>query len=442
MSSTDTAIAGIRVREVLDSRGNPTIEVEVTLAGGATGVAKVPSGASTGIREALELRDGDPARYGGKGVLKAVANVHEVIAPRILGMPADDQKALDEALIELDGTPNKSRLGANAILGVSLAVAHAAANHTRLPLYRYLGGEKAHLLPLPLFNILNGGKHAEGATDFQEFMVAPVGAPSFAEALRMGSGVYHALRRLLHEEGLPTTVGDEGGFAPPLPRNDAAIELILRAIESAGYRAGEEVVLALDPATSELEVEGPFDSAQGRRYVLAQEGRTLAPEELVDLWEEWCRRYPIVSIEDGMAQEDWAGWRLLTERLGSRVQLVGDDLFVTSVERVRRGVEEKAANAVLIKPNQIGTLTETLAAMEEARRAGWACVVSHRSGETEDTTIADLAVASGCGQIKTGAPARGERTAKYNRLLRIEEELGEKARFAGDGMLARGCDLP
>ena len=430
MPSKDSAIAAIHAREVLDSRGNPTIEVEATLAGGASGSAKVPSGASTGIYEAVELRDGDKSRYGGKGVLRAVANVHEVIAPRIVGLPADDQKGIDEALLDLDGTPNKSRLGANAILGVSLAVAHAAAAHLRLPLYRYLGGDEAHILPLPLFNILNGGKHAEGATDFQEFMVAPVGAASFAEALRMGSEVYHALQRLLHEEGLPTTVGDEGGFAPPLPRNDAAIELILRAIEAAGYRPGEEVALALDPATSELEVGG--------RYVLAQEGRTLAPEELVDLWEDWCHRYPIVSIEDGMAQEDWAGWRLLNQRLGAQVQLVGDDLFVTNVELIRRGVEEKAANAVLIKPNQIGTLTETLAAMAEARRAGWACVVSHRSGETEDTTIADLAVASGCGQIKTGAPARGERTAKYNRLLRIEEELGERARFAGRSTLARG----
>ncbi len=423
-------IASIRAREVLDARGNPTVEVEVTLAGGAAGAAKVPSGASTGVHEALELRDGDPARYGGKGVLKAIANVHEVIAPRITGMPAEDQQALDQALIDLDGTANKSRLGANATLGVSLAVAHAAAAQARLPLYRYLGGDEANLLPLPLFNILNGGRHAQGSTDFQEFMVAPVGAASFAEALRMGAEVYHALGRLLREQGLPATVGDEGGFAPPLPRNDAAIDIILRAIEAAGYRPGQDLALALDPAMSELEVDG--------RYVLAQEGRTLAAQELVDLWQDWCRRYPIVSIEDGMAQEDWAGWRLLTQRLGSRVQLVGDDLFVTSVERIRRGVRERSANAVLIKPNQIGTLTETLAAMEEARRAGWACVVSHRSGETEDTTIADLAVASGCGQIKTGAPARGERTAKYNRLLRIEEELGERARFAGRGILVRG----
>ncbi len=432
MPPTHAVIAAVRAREVLDSRGNPTVEVEVALESGISGVAKVPSGASTGVHEALELRDGDPARYGGKGVLKAAANVHQLIAPQIVGMDAFDQKAVDEALIALDGTPNKSRLGANATLGVSLAVAHAAAAQAGLPLYQYLGGGDAHLLPLPLFNILNGGRHAQGATDFQEFMIAPVGAATLAEALRIASEVYHALGQLLREQGLPTTVGDEGGFAPPLPRNDTAVELILRAIDAAGYRSSEDVALALDPATSELEADS--------RYVLAQEGRTLAPEELVALWQDWCRRYPIVSIEDGMAQEDWAGWRLLTERLGSSVQLVGDDLFVTSVERIRRGVRERAANAVLIKPNQIGTLTETLAAIEEARRAGWACVISHRSGETEDTTIADLAVASGCGQIKTGAPARGERTAKYNRLLRIEEELGERARFAGRGILMQGND--
>ncbi|HEU4758923.1 MAG TPA: phosphopyruvate hydratase [Dehalococcoidia bacterium] len=424
-----TEIAAVRAREVLDSRGNPTVEVEVRLAGGATGVAMVPSGASTGVHEALELRDGDPKRYGGEGVLKAVENVNGFIAHKITGLLGHDQVAIDQVLIGMDGSPNKSHLGANATLGVSLAVAHAAAAHYGLPLYSYLGGDEAGLLPLPQFNILNGGRHAEGGTDFQEFMVAPVGAGTFAEALRMGAEVYHALGRILRDEGLPTTVGDEGGFAPPLPRNEAAVGLVLRAIEAAGYRPGEDVALALDPAMSELEVE--------RRYVLAQEGRTLAPEELVDLWEDWRRRYPIVSIEDGMAQEDWAGWRLLTERLGSMVQLVGDDVFVTSVERIRRGVREGSANAVLIKPNQIGTLTETLAAMEETRKAGWACVVSHRSGETEDTTIADLAVATGCGQIKTGAPARGERTAKYNRLLRIEEELGERARFAGRAALAR-----
>ncbi len=425
------SIRNVRAREVLDSRGNPTVEVEVALESGAVGTAKVPSGASTGVHEALELRDGDKARYGGKGVLKAVSNVNETIAPRIAGMPADEQEAIDQALIELDGTPNKSRLGANATLGVSLAVAHAAAAHASMTLYRYLGGEEAHLLPLPMFNILNGGEHAEGSTDFQEFMVAPVGASTFSDALRMGAEVYHALGRLLHERGLPTTVGDEGGFAPPLPRNDSAIDLILEAIEAAGHRPGDDIAIALDPATSELERDG--------RYVLAREGRTLTPAELVDLWEDWCDRYPIVSIEDGMAQEDWDGWRILTERLGSRVQLVGDDIFVTNVERIRRGIQGKSANSVLIKLNQIGTLTETLAAIEEARGAGWTCVISHRSGETEDTTIADLVVAVGAGQIKTGAPARAERTAKYNRLLKIEEELGTRAQYAGRSILVRAA---
>ncbi|HEV8574486.1 MAG TPA: phosphopyruvate hydratase [Dehalococcoidia bacterium] len=424
-----SAIRSVRAREILDSRGNPTIEVDVTLESGVIGTAKVPSGASTGVHEALELRDGDKARYGGKGVLKAAANVNETIAASIVGMLADDQEALDRALIELDGTPKKARLGANATLGVSLAVAQAAAAQASLPMYRYLGGDDAHLLPLPLFNILNGGRHAEGSTDFQEFMVAPVGAPTFAEALRMGSEVYRSLFRLLHERGLPTTVGDEGGFAPPLPTNEAAIALILEAITQAGHRPGDDVAIALDPATSELEVNA--------RYVLAREGRTLEPEGLVALWEDWCERYPIVSIEDGMAQEDWEGWRLLTERLGAKVQLVGDDIFVTNEERIRRGVKEKAANSVLIKLNQIGTLTETLEAIAEAQRAGWTCVISHRSGETEDTTIADLAVATGAGQIKTGAPARGERTAKYNRLVRIEEELGETGRYAGRSILVR-----
>lgn len=422
-------VRSIRAREILDSRGNPTVEAEVRLADGALGRAAVPSGASTGDYEAVELRDGDRDRYGGKGVLKAVANVNDLIAPALTGMPAGEQERVDAALIALDGTPNKSKLGANAILSVSLAVAHAAADSASLPLYQYLSKGEAELMPLPMFNILNGGRHAEGSVEFQEFMVAPVGADSFAEALRMGSEVYHALRRILHDEGWPTTIGDEGGFAPPLARNDDAVTLALRAIEAAGYRPGDDIALALDPATSELEADG--------RYVLAQEGRTLASEELVDLWEGWLDRYPIVSIEDGMAQDDWPGWQLLTRRLGSRVQLVGDDVFVTNVERIRRGIEEGSANAVLIKVNQIGTLTETLAAMAEAGKAGWSCVMSHRSGETEDTTIADLVVATGCGQIKSGAPARGERTAKYNRLLRIEEELGAKARFAGRGILMR-----
>jgi enolase len=344
-------------------------------------------------------------------------------------MAADDQRAVDDSMIELDGTPNKSKLGANAMLGVSLAVAHASAADAGVPLYRHLGGEEAHLLPLPLFNILNGGRHAEGSTDFQEFMVAPVGASTFAEALRWGVEVYQALSRLLHEKGLPTTVGDEGGFAPPIPRNDVAMELILEAIEKSGHRPGDEIAIALDPATSELADDG--------RYELAREGRSLSPDEMVDLWADWCKRYPIVSIEDGMAEEDWDGWRSLTARLGSRVQLVGDDVFVTNVERIKTGIRQEAANSVLIKLNQIGTLSETLNAIAEAKRAGWTCVISHRSGETEDTTIADLVVATGDGQIKTGAPARGERTAKYNRLLRIEEELGDKARYAGRGILVQ-----
>ena len=424
-----SAIRSVRAREILDSRGNPTVAVRVTLANGVGAKATVPSGASTGMHEAVELRDGDPSRYGGKGVLTAVANVNDKIAPKIIGMPAGDQRSIDETMIALDGTPDKGKLGANAILGVSLGIAHAAAEDAGASLYHYLGGDESTLLPLPLLNILNGGKHAEGSTDFQEFMVAPVGAPSFGEGLRWAVEVYHSLGRILHDEGLPTTVGDEGGFAPPGLANDAAIELIVRAIEKAHYRPGEDVAIALDPATSELEKDG--------RYVLEREGRTLEPEGLVELWEEWCRRYPIVSIEDGMAQEDWAGWRAMTERIGDRMQLVGDDIFVTNVERIRRGIEEKAANSVLIKLNQIGTLTETLDAITEARKAGWTCVISHRSGETEDTTIADLAVATGAGQIKTGAPARGERTAKYNRLLSIEEKLGARARYAGRDILKR-----
>ena len=427
-------IAAVHAREILDSRGNPTVEVEVALRDGARGRAAVPSGASTGAHEALELRDGDPKRYGGRGVLQAVSHVNGEIASAVRGLRADEQEALDRRLIELDGTPTKSRLGANAILGVSLAVAHAAAAGRGQPLFRYLGelaaSPAAGLLPVPMCNILNGGKHAEGSADFQEFMVMPLGASSFAEALRMAAEVYHALGRLIHERGLPTTVGDEGGFAPPGLANAEAVELVTRAIEAAGYRPGEDLALALDPATSELFEDGS--------YRLAREGRTLSSAELADLWEDWCRRYPIVSIEDGMAEDDWEGWRLLAQRLGDRVQLVGDDLFVTDVTRIERGIRERSANAVLIKPNQIGTLTETLAAIEAARRAGWAAVISHRSGETEDTTIADLAVATGAGQIKTGAPARGERTAKYNRLLRIEEELGASARYAGRDALRRG----
>jgi enolase len=422
-------IASVHAREILDSRGNPTLTVSVTLEGGATGSAAVPSGASTGIHEALELRDGDPGRYGGKGVLKAIANVNETIAAKVRGMDAADQRALDGAMIKLDGTPNKAKLGANAILGVSLAAAHAAAAHAGVPLYRYLGGEEATLLPLPQFNILNGGRHAEGSTDFQEFMIAPVGAPTFAEAMRWGSEVYHALAKLLHDEHMPTTVGDEGGFAPPLARNELAMELIIRAIESSGLRPGDDIAIALDPATSELMNDG--------MYVLAREGRTLSREEMVDLWADWCKRFPIVSIEDAMAQEDWDGWRSANARLGDRVQLVGDDIFVTNVERIREGILQEAANSVLIKVNQVGTLTETLDAMAEARHAGWTCVISHRSGETEDITIADLAVATNAGQIKSGAPARGERLAKYNRLLAIEAELGDRARYAGRSALVQ-----
>ncbi len=427
-------IASVRAREILDSRGNPTLEVDVTLEGGAMGRAAVPSGASTGAYEALELRDGDKKRYGGKGVLKAAANVNGEIAPAVHGMAADEQEALDRRLIELDGTKDKSRLGANAILGASLGAAHAAAAARNEPLYRYLArfaspnGEPGPL-PAPMCNILNGGKHAEGSTDFQEFMVMPLGAPTYSEALRMATEVYHALGRLVHARGWPTTVGDEGGFAPPGLSNDEAIELVAKAIESAGYRPGEDVAIALDPATSELFENGA--------YKLKREGKTLSAEELAALWERWCAKYPIVSIEDGMAEDDWGGWAALTKRLGARVQLVGDDLFVTNTERIERGIREGVSNAVLIKLNQIGTLTETLEAIEMARKGGWGVVISHRSAETEDTTIADLAVATGAGQIKTGAPARGERTAKYNRLLRIEEELGASARYAGRAGLAR-----
>jgi enolase len=399
------------------------VSVEVGLIDGSVGVAAVPSGASTGMHEALELRDGDPTNYGGRGVLKAIENVNEAIAASIIGMDALDQAAIDEAMIALDGTPNKSRLGANSILGVSLAVAHAAAASVGLPLYRYLGGPTARVLPVPMFNILNGGAHAPDGPDFQEFMVAPVGAGSFAESLQMGSEVYHALRSLLQKRGLPVQVGDEGGFAPPLPDNESGIRLVVEAIEAAGYGPGEEIAIALDPATSELYSEGS--------YVLEREGLTLLADELVELWRDWRTRYPLVSLEDGMAEEDWTGWWKLTSELGRDIQLVGDDLFVTNVQRIEKGIREGAGNAVLVKPNQIGTLTETLAAVETAKRGGFASVISHRSGETEDTTIAHLAVATGAGQIKAGAPARGERTAKYNRLLRIEAELGDIAVYAG-----------
>jgi enolase len=429
----DTIIVAVDAREILDSRGNPTVEVDVVLADRSVGRAAVPSGASTGAHEAVELRDGDKTRFGGKGVRKAVANVTDRIAPELEGLDAVDQAGIDRLLVELDGTPNKASLGANATLGVSLACAHAAAAAHDLPLYRYLGGVGARTLPVPMFNILNGGRHAQDSTDFQEFMVMPVGLDDYAEALRAGAEIFQALRALLHEAGHATGQGDEGGFAPSLPSNEAAVEIILRAVEQAGYRPGEQIGIALDPATTELVRE------DGGRltYRLEREGRSLESAELVDLWVDWCDRYPIVSLEDGLAEDDWAGWRLLNERLGAHIQLVGDDLFVTNTERIARGIAESSANAVLIKLNQIGTLTETIDAIALARRAGWASVVSHRSGETEDTTIADLVVAMGTGQIKTGAPSRSERVAKYNRLLRIAGELGDAALYPGRAALAR-----
>jgi len=423
-----TLIEEVSAREVLDSRGNPTVEVEVFLDGGAVGSAIVPSGASTGAHEAVELRDGDPSRYGGKGVLQAVRNVNQTIRPELIGSDAVDQVSVDHMLIDLDGTPNKAKLGANALLGVSMAVAHAAADAVELPLYRYIGGAGARRLPVPLVNILNGGKHALDSTDFQEFMIAPLGAPSFAEALRWASETFHALGALLHERGMVTTVGDEGGYAPSLASNEAAIELVLEAIQRAGYAPGEQIAIALDPATSELFGED--------RYTLAKEDRVLSTEQLIDFWADWVDRYPIVSLEDGLSEDDWGGWQSLTSRLGDRIQLVGDDLLVTNTERLARGIRERAANAILIKLNQIGTVTETIEAIEMASAAGWRSVISHRSGETEDTTIADLAVALNTGQIKAGSVSRSERIAKYNRLLRIEEELGEAAEYAGRGAFA------
>ena len=419
-----TLIEEVMAREILDSRGNPTVEVEVLLMGGERGVAAVPSGASTGVHEAVELRDDDKSRYGGKGVLNAVRNVNETIREAIIGLDATDQITLDEIMIELDGTPNKAKLGANAILGVSLAVAKAAANVQQQPLYRYLGGVSARTLPVPMMNILNGGKHADNSTDMQEYMVLPVGAPTFRDALRMGAEVYQALKKVLHDKKLNTNVGDEGGFAPSLSSNREALEVIVAAIETAGYKPGVDIFLGMDPAASEF-----YDNG---RYVLAREGRTLTSSEMVDLYEQWISEYPIITIEDGLSEDDWDGWKLLRQRLGDRIQLVGDDLFVTNTTRLKRGIQEHAANSILIKLNQIGTLTETLAAIEMAKRAAFTAVVSHRSGETEDTTIADLVVATNAGQIKTGAPARSERVAKYNRLLVIEDELGEEAaHYAG-----------
>jgi enolase len=421
--SSFTAIVDVFAREILDSRGNPTVEVDVTLEDGTVGRAAVPSGASTGTREAVELRDGDQERYLGKGVQKAVANVNDTLAQELTGMDAVDQVAIDNLMLELDGTPNKGKLGANAILGVSLAVAKAAAQSLELPLFRYIGGTSARTLPVPLMNILNGGKHADNNVDIQEFMVVPAGAPSFAEALRLGAEVFHSLKKVLKERGLATGQGDEGGFAPDLKSNEEALELLVEAITKAGLKPGEDVYLAIDAAASELYRDG--------RYVLAGEGKTLTASELVDFYARLAERYPIISLEDGLAEDDWEGWQELTARLGGRLQLVGDDIFVTNTELISRGIAQKVANSVLIKVNQIGTLTETLAAIEMAKGAGYTAVVSHRSGETEDTTIADIVVAANTGQIKTGAPSRSERVAKYNQLLRIEELLAGSALFPG-----------
>jgi enolase len=426
-------ISAVRAREILDSRGNPTVAVEVTTSNGVRREAAVPSGASTGSREALELRDGDKNRYGGKGVKTAVANVNGEIAAAVKGVELGglaEQAALDRAMIELDGSEMKSRLGANALLGVSLAAAHAAAAAADLPLYRYIGGDSANLLPAPMMNVLNGGAHADNTVDLQEFMIFPLGAPTFSEALRWGAEVFHQLKAVLNSKGLSTAVGDEGGFAPDLASNREAIELVLTAIEKAGYRPGEDISIALDPAASEFFTDD--------RYVLEGEGRSLDTDEMIAFWEEWLNRYPIVSIEDGLNEADWDGWAELTKKVGDRVQLVGDDVFVTNPRILERGIAAGSANAILIKVNQIGTLTETLEAIELARSADWAAVVSHRSGETEDTTIADLAVATGCGQIKTGSLCRSDRIAKYNRLLYIENELGARAEYAGASRLSGG----
>jgi enolase len=422
-------VKNVKAREILDSRGNPTVSVEVTLSDGTTGEASVPSGASTGKYEAVELRDSDKARFNGLGVLKAVKNVNTEIARAIKGMAAEGQSAIDHKMIELDGTPNKSRLGANAILGVSLAVAHAAANRAHKPLYRYLYDAKTYTLPVPMLNILNGGKHAADSTDLQEFMVVPAGAKTFHDSLRMGTEIYHALKKVLKDKSMNTNIGDEGGFAPSLPSNKTAIEAILTAIEKAGYKPGKDCFIALDPASSEFYQDG--------KYILTKEGASLTSKQMVDFYVKWVADYPIVSIEDGMAEDDWAGWQLLTKKLGNKIHLVGDDLYVTNVKRLRRGIKAAASNAILIKVNQIGTLTETINAIKMAHDVSWRAVVSHRSGETEDTTIADLAVSLSTGLIKTGAPCRSERTAKYNRLLKIESELGKNAHFAGISALRR-----
>jgi len=417
-------IESVRAREILDSRGNPTVEVEIKLSDGTMGRAAVPSGASTGVHEALELRDGDKKRYGGKGVLKAVENVNGPIAKALAGTDAMDQAAVDKAMLDLDGTPNKSKFGANAILGVSLATARAAADSSHMPLYRYLGGEKANILPVPMFNILNGGVHANWqGTDLQEFMIAPIGAPSFREALRWGAEVYHALKAVLKDAGYSTGVGDEGGFAPALKTNAEALDVIVKAIEKAGYRPGADVALAMDPAASAFYEEG--------KYHLRTEKRKISSDEMVAMWKAWSLKYPVYVLEDGLAEDDWDGWKKLNQAIGSTTELVGDDLFVTNVERIARGIKENAANSVLIKLNQIGSLTETIAAINMAREAGWGAMVSHRSGETVDSFIADFTVAMGTGHLKTGAPCRGERVEKYNQLMRIEEELGSKAVYAG-----------
>jgi len=417
-------IKSVHAREILDSRGNPTVEVEVLLEGGASGRAAVPSGASTGAHEAVELRDGDKGRYRGKGVLKAVEHVNKEIAQALVGLDALDQSRVDQVMIELDGTTNKSKLGANAILGASMAVARAAANAVGFLLYRYLGGVTAKILPVPMFNILNGGVHANWqGTDLQEFMIAPVGAPTFREALRWGSEIYQELKTILKDTGYSTGVGDEGGFSPALKKNSDAVELILKAIEKAGYRSGEQIALALDPASSSF--------YEGGCYHLRTENREVTSDEMVEIYSYWIKKYPIIVLEDGLAEDDWDGWKLLNEKLGNKIELVGDDLFVTNVKRIERGIAENVANAVLIKLNQIGTLTETVAAVELARKAGWGAVVSHRSGETVDSFIADFTVAMGTGRLKTGAPCRGERVEKYNQLLRIEEELGNEALYAG-----------
>ncbi len=425
-------LQSIHAREILDSRGNPTLEVEVILADGATGRAAVPSGASTGAYEAVELRDQDAKRYLGKGVSKAVANVNQTIAPRLLGQTAIDQVGIDRTLLELDGTKNKGKLGANALLGVSLAVAHAAAASVGLPLYRYLGGVNAKYLPVPMMNVLNGGKHADNNVDFQEFMIMPFGASSFREALRMGAEVFHNLKKVLHDRHLNTAVGDEGGFAPSLKSADEALEVLATAVEKAGYKLGDQVAFALDPATTELFDEAKKKGKTGYCFFKSNPDRVASSDEMIDLWKKLCGKWPIRSIEDGLAEDDWDGWQKLTRELGGKVQLVGDDLFVTNVERLRQGIAKAAGNSILIKVNQIGTLTETLDAIELAKRSGFTSIISHRSGETEDTTIADIAVATNAGQIKTGSTSRTDRIAKYNQLLRIEEDLGDDARYAAE----------